>query len=194
MIKFRELYEIKNKNTPPDLEKYCDKINKLRKEEKEEYIKRVRQREKMKLSFFRRNRSVIFISCVIILIAFYVFSINNGNYDNKKMSDSNTENTNEIKKNNKNSSDKGKKGKLKAAKKHTKKAKKTKLKVGTIVYFSGSVQYKTSNSKTKKNKVAPGKAKSTKIKRKGKHKYHLIGIGSKSKIYGWVDEKYVKKL
>ena len=49
MIKFRELYEIKNKNTPPDLEKYCDKINKLRKEEKEEYIKRVRQREKMKL-------------------------------------------------------------------------------------------------------------------------------------------------
>ena len=30
MIKFRELYEIKNKNTPPDLEKYCDKIRKRR--------------------------------------------------------------------------------------------------------------------------------------------------------------------
>ena len=41
MIKFRELYEIKNKNTPPDLEKYCDKINKLRKEEKEEYLEKL---------------------------------------------------------------------------------------------------------------------------------------------------------
>lgn len=128
------------------------------------------------------------------MIAFLVFFIKYGKYVNNDVSDSNTENTHDVKEADKNSSVKGRKSNLKAVKRHTKKIKNTKLKVGTIVYFSGSVQYKASNSKSKKNKVASGKAKITKVNYKGKHKYHLIGIGSNSKIYGCVDGKYVKKL
>ena len=70
-----------------------------------------------------------------------------------------------------------------------------KIEVGDIVDFIGSVHYSSANASSGKT-VVPGKAKITKIYQLGKslHPYHAVAVaGGGSNVYGWVDEKDVKK-
>ena len=67
--------------------------------------------------------------------------------------------------------------------------------VGDIVDFIGSKHY-TSAAAINGKDVVPGKAKVTKIYQLGqsKHPYHIIAVpGGGSNVYGWVDEKDIKK-
>lgn len=69
------------------------------------------------------------------------------------------------------------------------------IKVGDIVNFTGKLHYSSANATTGKS-VVPGKAKITKIYKLGqaKHPYHAVAVaGGGSNVYGWVDEKDVKK-
>lgn len=60
--------------------------------------------------------------------------------------------------------------------------------VGTIVEFKGTKHYSSANATDAKT-CKPGKAKVTKYAEGKKHPYHLIKTdGSKSTVYGWVDE------
>lgn len=64
----------------------------------------------------------------------------------------------------------------------------TSTKVGSIVYFTGTKHYASSNS-TKGKTCKPGKAKITAIYN-GKHPYHLKKVsGGGSTVNGWVDAK-----
>lgn len=78
-------------------------------------------------------------------------------------------------------------------KKTTKKGSgKTTYKVGDIVYFKGGKHYTSSWRGAKGYSARAGKAKITlgpNCKGNGKaHPYHLIHVGSKSNVYGWVDK------
>ena len=70
-----------------------------------------------------------------------------------------------------------------------------KIEVGDIVDFTGSMHYTSANSDSGK-KVVSGKAKITKIYKLGesKHPYHVVAVpGGGSNVYGWVNEKDIKK-
>lgn len=66
--------------------------------------------------------------------------------------------------------------------------------VGDIVTYTGAVHYSSANSTAAKN-CKGGKAKITRIYQlgKSKHPYHLLHAGSGCTVYGWVDEKFLKK-
>lgn len=67
--------------------------------------------------------------------------------------------------------------------------------VGDIVDFIGNKHY-TSAAAINGKDVVPGKAKVTKIYQLGqsKHPYHVVAVpGGGSNVYGWVDEKDIKK-
>lgn len=68
------------------------------------------------------------------------------------------------------------------------------LQIGDIVNFTGNTHYASTNA-VKGFQTTAGEAKVTNIYKTGKHPIHLIATkGSKSKVYGWVDPAYVKKI
>lgn len=70
------------------------------------------------------------------------------------------------------------------------------LEVGDIVEFTSSTHFSNANATTGK-KCKPGLAKITRIYMLGKsrHPYHLIATkGGGSNVYGWVNEKDIKRL
>lgn len=70
-----------------------------------------------------------------------------------------------------------------------------KIEAGDIVDFIGNKHYASATATNGKN-VVPGKAKVTKIYQLGqsKHPYHVVAVpGGGSNVYGWVDEKDIKK-
>ena len=67
-------------------------------------------------------------------------------------------------------------------------------KVGDVVYYSGTVQYKASQKGAKKEKCSAGKAKITKINKNGTHQYHIKSVRSEDNIYGWVDGRSLKRV
>lgn len=79
---------------------------------------------------------------------------------------------------------------VKSTKKST--TKKKSYKVGDIVYFKGGKHYTNSYKGAKGYSARAGKAKITlgpNCKGNGKaHPWHLIHVGSKSNVYGWVNE------
>ena len=67
------------------------------------------------------------------------------------------------------------------------------IKVGDIVTFSGRMHYNSSYAGAKGLSCTPGKAKVTAISKGKPHPYHLVHVEKKCTVYGWVDEKYVRK-
>ena len=68
-----------------------------------------------------------------------------------------------------------------------KKTTKKEHRVGDVVNFKGGKHYVSSYKGAKGYPAKAGNAKITKINSSGKHPWHLIHTGSKSNVYGWVD-------
>lgn len=214
-----ELYKIKDKDIPSDLQEFKIIINERKKNEKKEYRIDVQQRESIYLSFGERNRNKIIIIIVIlfcVIFGFLFFSFVNAksnqsslkNNDDSYVSSSSIKGEKELLESQNNSilddeivsqkdmkfdandSTKSENEIVFTSKKEENCDKK--FKVGDIVYFSGKLQYISSNSKEKGIKAEKGKARISKMKASGIHKYHLISLDNEDNLYGWVDEEYIK--
>ena len=216
----KDIYVIKDKCQPDDFAAYLEKLKISCKEEKASYRKNVKNTEKMFLSFWGRNKTVILcISFIVLLMAAIVVGISlvqDNNLDILKTEnsevyvekeaeskqdevyDSNSVDTTDavddvdVTDNEFNDTVDGVDLSENEDNKHPGKKKTVnKLSVGDTVYFNGSVQYTSSYAKSSGIKADSGKAKITKINSEGIHKYHLISINPEINIFGWVDEKYI---
>lgn len=67
------------------------------------------------------------------------------------------------------------------------------IRIGDIVEFTGKTHYVSSYPGARGVSCKPGTAKVTAISKGKPHPYHLIHTGKGCTVYGWVDEKYIKK-
>lgn len=211
MNKFQKLYNTEEQSDVEELEVSTPAKKSDICKEYAVFWKKCRIQESTYLSFQQKyGRLLIGAVCaagivsVCICFASGVFSRNSNenNQENIAAASQNAEESKDTYKNNKDSSTAGMNTATPAeASKKTKKKNKTKknktratFKKGDIVYFSGKLQYKSSQSNKDKALCPKGKVEITKINKNGKHKYHVKGIKTSEYTYGWVDEKYIKKI
>lgn len=190
----KQLYELTDRDLPTDFEEYLQGKKEMLKQEKKDYKKRTVQQKKQYLSFGQEYRNFIVAIAIVLLCvcAGIVWRVQKNHFI---VADTGTPQpvvTKLVEKNNKMIKDDQQKKASGTVKKKTKKH--VAWKVGDVVYYSGTVQYKASQKGAKKEKCSAGKAKITKINKNGTHQYHIKSVRSEDNIYGWVDGRSLKRV
>lgn len=189
----KQIYELEDRDIPDNFDDYLQSKKNMLKQQKREYKERAVRQKRGYLSFGQEYRNVIIAAILILLIAGVGIVWNMQNKHTKQTTgiiSAQPAVTEEAKENNSTAAENTKK---KTTKKDSKKAgKNLAWKVGDVVYYSGTVQYKASHKGAKKEPCSSGKAKITKINKEGTHQYHIKGTRAGNNIYGWVDGKNLK--
>lgn len=190
----KQLYELADRDLPTDFEEYQQGKKEMLKKEKKDYKKRTVQQKKQYLSFGQEYRNFIVAIAIVLVCGICAGIVWRVQKNHSIVADTGTPQpavTKMVEKNNKMIKDDQHKKASGTAKRKTKKN--VAWKVGDVVYYSGTVQYKASQKGAQKEKCSAGKAKITKINKNGTHQYHIKGVRSEDNIYGWVDGKSLKR-